>query len=347
MSRGLSYWTDERIAFLAQNFIAVGVPTWVARADGPEGEFLRAAGVDKQWVTSSGYKTCLSASGRNLGRAPSEEVLAKFEELPASEREPGRVVVPPLPADQQLILAPPEGGLVLRVHARFLSHEPDGSLRAAKTSDFPLMRDKPRVTGLWRLFLEPNTEHMWLRRDEWQALVPENPREGQRLAVDAAVLTRLARFHLNPRRATTSEGGIVRPASIQGRDAELIVARTGAGTTEMHLEGFIHWGSSYEETEATSPNGPLKMGFQTRLYGRLHFDHASNSFTRFDLLAPGYVWGRWGDANGTSMYVERPGRTPFGFALELAPGGSPTDRIPPGGNSRYVSRSHGYFPTKD
>ena len=188
---------------------------------------------------------------------------------------------------------------------------------------------------------------MWLRRDEWQALVPENPREGQRLAVDTAILTRLARFHLNPRRATTSEGGIVRPSWVQAHEAELVVVRTDEDATEMYLEGLIHWGSSYEESKATSPNGPLKMGYQTRLYGRLHFDHASNSFTRFDLLAPGFVWGRWGDANGKSMYVERPGRAPFGFALELATGGSPTDRIPPGGNSRYVSRSHGYFATKD
>ena len=43
------------------------------------------------------------------------------------------------------------------------------------------------------------------------------------------------------------------------------------------------------------------------------------------------------------MYVERPGRTPFGFAFELATGDSPTDRIPPGGNGRYVTERTGYF----
>jgi hypothetical protein len=42
------------------------------------------------------------------------------------------------------------------------------------------------------------------------------------------------------------------------------------------------------------------------------------------------------------MYVERPGRNPFGFAFELATGDSPTDRIPPGGNGSYVERT-GYF----
>ena len=58
-----------------------------------------------------------------------------------------------------------------------------------------------------------------------------------------------------------------------------------------------------------------------------------------DIVAPGEVWGRWGDANGKSMYVDRPGREPFGFAFELATGDSPTDHIPPGGNGRYVERS--------
>jgi hypothetical protein len=45
------------------------------------------------------------------------------------------------------------------------------------------------------------------------------------------------------------------------------------------------------------------------------------------------------------MYVERPRRTPFGFAFELATGNSPTDRIPPGGNGRYVAEEAGYFST--
>ena len=55
------------------------------------------------------------------------------------------------------------------------------------------------------------------------------------------------------------------------------------------------------------------------------------------------MWGRWGDANGKSLFAERPGRTPFGFALELARGVRPTERIPPGGNPAYVGPKSGYF----
>ena len=84
------------------------------------------------------------------------------------------------------------------------------------------------------------------------------------------------------------------------------------------------------------------MGFASSLEGRIEFDRKKNAFTRFDIIAPGHVWGRWGDANNNSMYVERPGKVPFGFALELADSDSPTDRIPPGGNGHYVEK-RGYF----
>ena len=84
------------------------------------------------------------------------------------------------------------------------------------------------------------------------------------------------------------------------------------------------------------------MGFRSPVHGILEYDRERKAVTRFDLVAVGEVWGRWGDANGKSMYVERPGASPFGFAFELASGDSPTHRIPPGGNSRYVT-GRGYF----
>ena len=83
------------------------------------------------------------------------------------------------------------------------------------------------------------------------------------------------------------------------------------------------------------------------LRGAAEYDRKSRKWKRCDLVAAGEVWGRWGDANGKSMPTERPGRQPFGFAFELAAGRSPTDRIPPGGNGRYVSAKTGYFPADE
>jgi hypothetical protein len=251
--------------------------------------------------------------------------------------EPSEIVIP----------SHPEDGLVLRVHARFLSRDDAGRHRPARTEDFPLLPRDPDTVRAWQSFLEPNTEYMWLTQDEWQALVPADPTPGQQIEVDSAVVRRMARFHLTPQRATTSEGHIVDRRSVKTAQMVLEVGNVLPAEIHMALSGRVHWGSDFVASQATSPNGPLPQGYETPLHGRLIYDRRKHRFTRFDIVAPGEVWGRWGDANGKSMYVERPGRAPFGFALELATGESPTDRIPPGGNGRYVSEAAGYFTRAD
>ena len=298
---------------------------------------MRQANIDKHWVTSSGYMNCVSASGKLLGGRPCEEVLEEFAALPENERKPGTVKVPDLDPSQQVIEAPPERGLVLRVHARFLARKEDGSLRHAEPKDFPLMRDKPNVMEGWQKFLEPNTEYMWITRDEWQAMIPDDPAKGGTIDVDPAIAMRMARFHLTPQRATTSEGGVRSEKSVSEARLALHVKEVSPQKITLHLEGFVHWGSEFDELLAITPNGPLPQGYATLLIGRIDYDRQTKTFTHFDIVAPGEVWGRWGDANGKSMYVERPGKKPFGFAFELATGNTPTDRIPPGGNGKYVT----------
>jgi hypothetical protein len=343
LSRELKFWNDETIKLIQENFVAASVPTDLCRKKTPEGEFLRSANIHKQWVTSSGYMSCVSASGKLLGHNPSEKVLEKFKKLPEAERKPGAVNVPDLKPSEKAIPSPPDGGLVLRVHARFLANGDDGKLRHAKMTDFPLARDNPGwAAAFLPTYLQPNTEYMWLKRREWQSLVPADPAKGKKLDVDSAIAKRLASFHLTPQRATTSEGGVVGRRSIKKAQLAVVVEDVSSQQIRMVLTGFIHWGSDYDESKATSPNGPLGQGFETPLYGRLEYDRAKKVFTRFDIVAPGHFWGRWGDANSKSLPIERPGRSPFGFALELATGESPTDRIPPGGNGGYVMH-RGYF----
>ncbi|MFO0966195.1 MAG: hypothetical protein U0793_11510 [Gemmataceae bacterium] len=339
MSRGLAFWTDDTIKLIRDNFVAAAVPTWVARAKGPEGEFLRKAGVDKQWVTSSGYMTCVSASGKMLGHAPSQKVLEAFRKLPDSERGPGAVAVADIEPAERLVPSPPAGGLVLRVHARFLSRDGMGDLRHATVDDFPLMAKSP---ASFRLFLEPNTEYLWLTAEEWKSLVPGKLVKGETLAVDPRTVDRMARFHLTPRRAMTSEGGILGKSAVKSAKLDLVVEDVSPERARLRLIGFVHTGTTFDKEKATTPNGPLGFGFQSPLHGVLEYDRTAKRFTRFDLIAPGDVWGRWGDANDKSLFVERPGSTPFGFALELA-GTSPTERIPPGGNPAYIGPKSGYF----
>jgi hypothetical protein len=110
----------------------------------------------------------------------------------------------------------------------------------------------------------------------------------------------------------------------------------------MALEGFVHSGTDFDAAGATTPDGPLGFGFASPIRGVLEVDRKKQVFTRFDVVASGDVWGRWGDANGKSLFAERPGRTPFGFAFELAQGNSPTHRLPPGGNGERAERAK-YF----
>ena len=173
--------------------------------------------------------------------------------------------------------------------------------------------------------------------------MPARAGKGEAVQVDPRPADRLARFHLTPRRAMTSEGGILRREDVKAARLALVVEDVMAERVRLRLDGFVHTGTAFDKDKATTPNGPLGFGFQAPLHGILEYDRARKAFVRFDVVAPGEVWGRWGDANGKSLFAERPGSTPFGFALELASGASPTERIPPGGNPAYVGPKSGYF----
>ena len=319
------------------------MPTWLCRSKGPEGEFLRSAGIDKRWVTSSGYMSCVSTTGKYLGDMASAKVLEEFRKLPEADRKPGASAVPDLDPSERLIPSPPAGGLVVKVHARFLTRGDRGEVRYAKVDDFPLMGGGPEAVRRFQKFLEPNTEYMWLTEQEWKSLVPANPVKGERATVAPAIVERIARFHLTPRRSMTSEGHGLGKKDVKTAGLTLVIDDVSADRIRFGLEGFIHTGAAYDEAKATSPNGPLGFGYETALHGILEYDRTKGAFVRFDLAAPGDVWGRWPDANGKTLFAERPGRTPFAFAFELARGDSPADRIPPGGNGAYVAERTGYF----
>lgn len=305
----------------------------------PEGEFLRRAGIEKHWVTSSGYMSCVSPSGKYLG-ATAAKAFEAFRSLPEDERSPGAVKVPELKPSERYIPSPPVAGLVLKVHARPLHRDDKGELRKATVDDFPLMDGRQ---GL-RLFLEPNTEYMWLTEAEWKSLLPAKLVKGTKLAVPPAIVERMARFHLSPRRAMTSEGGILAKKEIKSAELTLEIVDVAPERIRLYLEGYIHTGSDYDEAQATSPNGPLAFGYAAAMHGFLEYDRKSKQFVRFDTLALGDVWGRWGDANGKSLFAERPGQSPFVFVFELANGNTATNRLPPGGNG-LRSIEHGYFTT--
>ncbi len=121
------------------------------------------------------------------------------------------------------------------------------------------MREKQGILRIWQLFLQPNTEYMWLTREDWQSLVPADPAKGQKLEIDSAIVERMARFHLTPQRAMTSEGGIVSKRSVKSARLSLVVEDVSRQRIRMQLEGFVHWGSDFDKSKATTPNGPRRF----------------------------------------------------------------------------------------
>jgi hypothetical protein len=341
LGRSAQHWTDDNIRLIREHFVTCAVPTQIRNSNTPEGEFIRACGC--QWVTSSGYMDVVSAGGTHLGHFPSPQILETFRKLPAEDRSPKILDLAP---GELTVPAPPKNGLILRVHTRAMSRDERGDYRPVSVEDYPLVEGDPeRFEQLQSIGnFGPNVDSMWLTEAEWRSLVPADAVAGQRVEAPAAIAERLVRFHLVPHKMVGGTGHWSKREFKEAR-LTLIVENAGGDRLRIRVEGFAHVGSEYDAKKATSPNGTLPRGYEAPIYGFLEYDCKRALFTRFDLIALGDVWGRWGDANNNSMAVERPARNPVLIAFELATGDSPTNRIPPGGWDHFFDL--GYFGAQD
>jgi hypothetical protein len=287
---------------------------------------------------------CVSAGGKHLGHFPSAKVLEAFRKLSDEDRKPNGGALADLKAGESVVPEPPKNGLVLKVHTRVMAHDDKGGFRYVKLEDYPLKKGNLKSFVDHSHYFGPNTDYMWITEAEWRSLVSGELAKGDKREVSKAIVDRLAIFHLMPRRLT-SEGASWSKNQLKTARLSFIVESIDARKIRFRAEGFAHLGSAYDASKATTPNGPLAFGYEAPLHGIIEFDRESERFTRFDLIAMGDVWGRWGDANNNSQTVERPGRNPAPIAFELARGDSPTERIPPGGNGSYVEKT-GYFSIK-
>lgn len=99
----------------------------------------------------------------------------------------------------------------------------------------------------------------------------------------------------------------------------------------LTLDGYLHLGNAYDP-DAAPPRSPKvcldTLGYEASVRGHLVFDEAKKTFTRFDMVALGDMYGEAGE----NTWFYRPGRHPVGFAFELSSGKTPGDRLPPRGN---------------
>lgn len=274
-----------------------------------EGEFLRA--VADQGPRKSGTRQgiyTLTASGKLLSyrnaqdaatmREAIEAGLKRFRALPEAERKAGAVSVPEHgKADAAYVRTPPEGGLILRSFTRILDRDPTKGYTRG-TCDFSGGDQAAR-------------DYVWLKKDEWRALIPDRPRTGEAAALPEALVRRLCRFHLLDN--TRGEPTYWKADEVKRAELTAKVVAADEETLTLELNG-----SALMKAE--------ERGFDAALHGQIRVDRRKGAVTAFDLMAVGDHWGRGAHTPG-----EREGKQPLGIVFELVTGDAAADRVPPQG----------------
>jgi hypothetical protein len=215
------------------------------------------------------------------------------------------------------------------------AYEPDPRSCREYSSDGLVLkvytRDLPRAVepapADWRRDAV-NYDHAWFTKEEVASLVPSDPQVGLEYPVPAAIVRRLARFHLLDN--VRGETPMWRAEEVQHAEMVLTITAVRPDRIELRLDGAVR--NVARGTWAVRPFrerlSQAERGFDCRLLGFLDWDRAHAQFNRFDLLAVGTRWGgsehnlRWDDLDPA----------PMGIAFELAED-RPWDRIPPQGSS--------------
>jgi hypothetical protein len=298
------------------------------------------------WVITAGGKRLergeLSHDEKNAWFQKSlERGLKLFAALPAAERNPGAVQIGergPIDPKRLPAVAPPEGALILRVYNRQLGRDTKGELRHTVPEDYiPYLRDPAHVgtTTATRRYSEPANDMMWVTKSEWQALMPSNPKAGQKTKVPATLSTRLFRFHLDPARGLAESDSFPNASPSAGK-LELTVEDVSGSSVRLRLDGYAklynprEYMKNYQNaTVKQFSQSQIPLDYQPRLFGYLVYDPARKVFTRFDMVALGDVRGRPVDEN---LSGERLGEAnPLGIAFELVTEPKPADFLSPKG----------------
>ncbi len=310
--RALVFSNAEIIRIVTENFVPVAGDDWYRRRQQDEvGRFFRKVALERgRWDGDSTRQGlyCFTAEGKLLSFRNTTSVahvkrflekgLAAWRALDPAERRPRELASGRAAEDSRFARSVPDGALVVRVHARELDREPDGTVcKAARRRGY-------RNLG--------SVDHLWVRSDEWTRLVPAKEVEvGATYAVDGEVAHRIARFHLVDN--TRGEPPFWRKDEVRRVAMTLTVRGVDGDRVRLELAGDAHL-----ETRKGD------RGFVARLRGALEYDRAKNKWTRFDAVAIGEHWGR-----GRHTRNARPGKSPLGIAFVLADGSTAADRVPP------------------
>ena len=323
MGRVLSWSDPEIIRLLQEQFIPVTHDDWYQRRRQDEdGRFFRSV-VDQTWKggdwDDSGGPTrqgvyCFTPAGRmltemkNVSRDPAavRDILARalraWNDLPADQKKRGAFPSANPERDPNHTRPVPSGALVLRQYSRPLKLD-GGRKYVAEPLKF-----EDTLVG-------PQHERAWILKSEWKALVPQNPKRGEAVAIPASLKNRLLRFHLVG--ALLGEPGHWEREHIRSEALKLTVESVSEADLRLVLAGPVLLSTEPDVKSA-------RCGFDGAVTGVLSYDRKKQVFDRFDVVVVAETWG----SLNTLAPERHPGRSVIGSVFELG-GDKPTDQVPP------------------
>jgi hypothetical protein len=326
--RGWDRLSDDDMRLLREEFIAyaprfgstgyVTQDRWLNEVfrDG-RGRECRVEGTMWAIVTAAGVR--VKGSHKSLSAA-----LEAYRKLPVTDRTPPvEDRGPHNPKLQYADVEPPPGTLFVNVYCRVLERAGEGKFRHAKTVDLTEFGGRSHGNSMPGDFSEPQRECLWLAEPEWQALMPERVRAGDRIEIAEPVRQRILLFYVF-NWFVNSGGGYWAPKHLHGPSLELTVQEASAKAVRLRLSGRVHYkgeaavgkslggqifGPSPRETGQKLP-ATYRLDWDVSIDGVLEYDPGTRRFTRFDAVALGDYQGPWGLA-----YKER--AVPVGIAFEL------------------------------
>lgn len=343
-----AYWTKKSVRLISENFVPLSVYGADQNRQDDVGRFYRDAGLNIDKFEAK--QSCVTASGKILADTVGagidlEETLAKWRALPEAERAPGAVKIAERGPDDPKFaeIAPPAGGLILKVFTRALMRDNDGNLRYATGKD--LWLDERGEQTLEADYLNGRTaaheaqpHHMWLSEPEWKSLIPVDPKAGDQTPLPPNIAARIVRWHLNPLRFYGRYvSDALDPQEVRSGQLTLTVESVSPDLVRLRLEGNAQLGQPPPAAVVAREIASLdQWGYEPAVLGFLEYDPRERVFTRFDIVALGDHFGRLGLGRRAPS---RPGLQPLGIAFELTKGDQPADRVPPG----RPSDSKSYF----
>ncbi len=315
MGRELTFANPKIIELVRDFFVPVAMDDWYQRRrKDQEGDFFRRVANQGPRKDPNGTRQgiyALTADGRLLNyrnaqdpavmRRFLDDALTAWRDLPPAERTKGAMKVEALTAlDNRFAPTLPPGAIIVNTYARILDRQEGFFCHG--TCKFP---------GGQRA----SHDHLWIRADEWQPLLPLDAKQGQEVSIPIKLRYRIARFSLVDN--TRGEPPMWTPPEVRKENLKLIVEEVTASEVRLKLTGgYLLYTSANEKT--------AKRGYDAAIQGDIRYDLAKRVLTKFSVVALGDHWGEGQYTGGA-----RPGRTPLGVAFELGDPNRPADRVAP------------------